>query len=322
MNAAIAADTGKESEVKQLKIDVKNLAHDIEILRRDEVNYKIEKSLLKDAYSSNLETINVIITIVLGVLGVLGYLGIRTIKEIRADYTVELDSLKKLRTQLETEIDSLRTKQKEFESQFVVLEKTNEEQDRRLKVMELIEKISGLIRSRQWIWAQKYIAIGISLDPKNTLLLGQKSLCHANLGEMTAAISAAQELLEIEPENNDAALNLLEFLALTNQIGQFNTYYENYKLHVDTACNGALIVYLRSILNLVNGDLDKAKKELFTFISNQTDETKDYLENWSVEESKTVFEKMPISEQRNLLEKVGAFFKGKITKSEFGPMLT
>ena len=289
-------------------MDIKNVAHEVEILRRDQVNYTIEKDLLKEAYSSNIQTINMVITIVLGVLGVLGYLGIRSVKEIRTDYSVELEKLKTLKTQLESEIEAVRSKQKEVEGQVGDLARTNEEQDRRLKVMELIEKISNLIGNKQWGWALKYVDIGLGLDEKNTLLLSQKASCHANQGELTAAIETVKKVLELEPENSSQAINLLEFLALTNQREEFEAIYSRYKYVVDKECEGSLTVYLEALLWTMGGELAAAKEILRKFVASNGVEAKNYLGSWSFNEARTITSKIPAGEQRAIADAMGFTF--------------
>lgn len=305
------------SEIKQFHVELKNVEHDVEILRRDQINYKIEKDLLKDAYSSNIQTINLVITIVLGVLGVLGYLGIRSVKEIQTDYSDELEKLKTLKTQLVDEIESVRAKQKEVEGQVGDLAKTNEEQDRRLKVMELIEKISNLIGSKQWGWALKYVDIAIGLDAKNALLLSQKAACHANLGELTAAIESLKKVLELEPENSSGAINLLEFLALTNQSKEFEAIYSRYKVVVDSAHNGSLSAYLEALLRTMGGDLAAAKKILQKFAVDQGAEAKKHLGSWSFNEARTITSKIPAGEQREIADAMISLFEGKTSPSDF-----
>ena len=305
------------SEIKQLHVELKNVRHDVEILRRDQINYKIEKDLLKEAYSSNIQTINLVITIVLGVLGVLGYLGIRSVKEIQTDYSVELEKLKTLKTQLESEIESVRSKQKEVEGQVGDLAKTNEEQDRRLKVMELIEKISQLIVSKQWGWALKYVDIALGLDAENTLLLSQKASCHGNQGELMAAIETVKKLLALEPENSSEAMNLLEFLALTNQRTEFEEIYSRYKVAADGAHDGSLIVYLEALLRTMGGDLAAAKEMLQKFVNDQGAEAKNHLVSWSFNEARTITSKIPAGEQRAIADAMISLFEGKTPPAEF-----
>ena len=305
------------SEIQQIHIELKNVRHDVEILRRDQINYTIEKDLLKEAYSSNIQTINLVITIVLCVLGVLGYLGIRSVNEIRTDYSVELEKLKTLKTQLVSEIETVRSKQKEVEGQVGDLAKTNEDQNRRLKVMELIEKISKLISLKQWAWALKYVEIALGLDPENTLLLSQKANCHANQGELTAAIETVKKVLALEPEDSSHALNLLEFLALTNQRDEFEKIYSRYKVAVDGENDGSLSVYLKALLWTMGGDLAAAKEILQKFAEVQGAEAKKFRESWSFNEARTIISKIPAGEQRAMADAMISLFEGKTPPPEF-----
>ena len=66
-------------------------------IRRDQLNYRIERDLLKEAFSSNYQTINIVIAIILGVFSVIGFLGIRDIGTIRRQYFNELNKLNDLR---------------------------------------------------------------------------------------------------------------------------------------------------------------------------------------------------------------------------------
>src|SRR5437764_14025284 len=58
---------------------LRRLADAVTEVRRDQLNYQIERDLLKETYGSNLQTINLVLTIVLGAFAVIGYLGVRSI---------------------------------------------------------------------------------------------------------------------------------------------------------------------------------------------------------------------------------------------------
>jgi len=49
------------------------LEKQIQEIRRDQLNYKIEKDILKEVYSSNIATINLVITLILAVFGIIGF---------------------------------------------------------------------------------------------------------------------------------------------------------------------------------------------------------------------------------------------------------
>jgi hypothetical protein len=52
------------------------LERSVKEVRRDQLNYKIERDLLKETNSSNIQTINIVIAIVLSIFSVLGFLGV------------------------------------------------------------------------------------------------------------------------------------------------------------------------------------------------------------------------------------------------------
>lgn len=306
------------NDIKQLQQNSKTTINDIEILRRDQINYKIEKDLLKEAYSSNLESINLTITIVLGVIGVFGYLGIRSIKEVRADYVNELDNLKKLKISFENELQVLSSKQKQFEGQVGELAKTNEEQNQRLKTLELIEKISDFIRSGHWEWALEYISVGLVADPKNVMLLSQKVTCCYKLGRFNLAIDVSKLILEIDSRSVNTAMNLAELLALENREKEFASIYQEYKSEINEQYDGNLIIYLKMIANCTKGSLDTAKAELNQFANKfPPDEVKPKLGKWSFDETLQYVSKLPENETKHLMTSAMQFFQGQLSTNAF-----
>lgn len=317
LNVANAAEVSERPVVVQIKQEIQNLSHQFEMVKRDQLNYKIEKDLLKETYASNMQTVNVVIAIVLGVISVFGYLGIRSIKEIRTDYSSELEKLKEVKTKLQDEIDSLRSKQKEFDSLMMDVNKTNEEQNKRLRTMELIEKIANIINGRQWQWALQYISIALELDPKNPILLAQKSICCSKLGDFIQAIRYAEEVLEVEPENTGVAFNLLEYFALTGNALDFDRVYQAYKSKVDAEMNGALIAYLLCVLNVMTSQVSMAKDDLSKFASKQDQAlTKNYLGNWDFHEALLRYNDLIDGEQKNLLGVVLGLFQGTLNPGQ------
>ena len=308
-----------QSDIHQLKQDVKTTANDIEILRRDQINYRIEKDILKEAYSSNIQTINIVITIVLGVIGVLGYLGIKSIKEVKSDYTDELAELKELKANFESELHTLVNKQKEFENKISELATTNEKKDRRLKVLELTEKVSELMSSKQWRWALEYISLGLDIDRDNVPLLNQKTTCHGKLGEFASAIESCKRVIELEPESKSETniMNLLEYTALSNQQSEFANIYASHKDKIDRYKNGNVFTYLSALALLIKGDLGKAIIILDAFVKKFPGATNKYLESWSFDEVSNVISRLPEGKQKDLLIKMVHFFDGKISSNDF-----
>ena len=309
-----------QSDIRQLKWDAKVATNDVEILRRDQINYRLEKDLLKEAYSSNLETINLVLTIVLGVIGILGYLGIRSIKDVKSEYTNELNELKGLKTKFEVKLEELVIKQEDFESKISDLSKINEEQDNRLKVLELTEKVSALMRDCNWRWALQYISIALDIDQDNVPLLKQKSICHGNLGEFSLAIDTSRKLLELDTDPKGVSaivVNMLEYLALSNQPNEFANIYAAHKDKVDQYQDGNVYVYLDILCYLIKNDLAEAVNRLSVFAKKFPDITKKFLgENWKFDDPSFVASNLPAGRQKDLLLKTIDFFDGKISSNE------
>lgn len=53
-----------QSDLTYLKNEIKENQSDLNKVRNDQVNYKIEKDLLKEVYSSSLSTVNTVVSVV------------------------------------------------------------------------------------------------------------------------------------------------------------------------------------------------------------------------------------------------------------------
>lgn len=319
------------NEIEQLQSSAKSLTGDIEILRRDQINYRIEKDLLKDAYSSNLETINLVIAISLGIGGVigwlLGYFGIKNLRAVKADFEAELNTLTQLRTSFDNDLNeakqrlkSLETTKNEFESKLGTLNSVNEDQSRRLRVLEIIEKVNNLMRQNSWEWALEHTSIGLSLDPTNTLLLHQKSLLHGKLGQFQEAINSIQKSLENDgAQHSDVEfVNLLEYLALTNQQVEFDRCYSKYKDVIDRKYDGYAIKYLNVTRKLISGELEQGIDFLRNYAMplQGTKATKLLGDSWTMDEMHVLTSKLPASRQKDLLNLTSSFFSGEATADD------
>lgn len=318
----ISAHEENRNDIRQLKEATNALTDDIDVLRRDQINYRVEKDLLKEAYATSLQTINALITIALGVIGILGYLGIRNIKEIKTDYSTELENLKQLKLTLETELATLSEKQKLVSGRLDDLSKTNEEQDRRLKVLELVEKVASMIKEKQWTRALRWIEIALDIDPNNILLLSQKSTCHGRIGEFAQAIDCSKAILKIEPQHTGTLINLLEFLLLTNQTDEFEATYTTNKAIIEENRDGKIDEYLTILASLVKNETDSAIQKLEQIADKCPDEPREYLESFSFQEAIHYTNRIPPGKQRSVMAAMIRFFQGKTSPTDLKAVLS
>jgi tetratricopeptide (TPR) repeat protein len=212
--------------------EISNIKDSISEIRRDQLNYKIEKDLLRETFSSNFQTINIVLTIVLGVFSLIGVFGIRNINSIKKDYENELKDLKNLSFDFELKIDNYKNDLDEMKNKYVELNKTNEIQNQRIKLLELQEKISSLIKADSFTIAMDYISIGLDIDSKNVSLLNSKGLCLIKASDLYSALATFKICYDLEPNNLLTILNLLELYLLLNQIDEYDSLYKKHQLQI------------------------------------------------------------------------------------------
>ena len=99
----LSSSYSQEDSLKIFKIqeEVKILSNKVEETRRDQLNYSLEKDLLKETYSNNYDRLNFTITGIFGVFAVLTFFGIRDLNSIKKEYKEELDKLTNLKVEIE-----------------------------------------------------------------------------------------------------------------------------------------------------------------------------------------------------------------------------
>jgi hypothetical protein len=267
------------SPISDLQDKVDKLGIQLKMVEQNQINYQVERDLLKETYSSNFETINIVLTIILGLFSIIGFLGIRDISSLRTEYKVELGKLTESKKILDKITEEIGTKQETIIQQGQAIEKINEDQDRRIKILEIQEKAGTLIDQNNPQRALEYLAIGLDLDPKNILVINLQAKCFWKLRNYSGAIEKFEYLCEIDKTNEKLyKQNLLELYLFNNQIKKFD---ELFSLSlVDGNGNGVEITleeYLKLLKRYVIGQsifteliekmkgIDNIQKEYFSW---------------------------------------------------------
>ncbi|MBC3812735.1 hypothetical protein [Undibacterium aquatile] len=155
-----------QREVDYLKRDLKRTDDDIAILHRDQINYQLEKDLLKETYSTNYQTTALTISLVSTSVGIIfaiiGYLSFKSVGKLKDEFSNELQNARMLKSGLEIEIEELRKKQKHADEE---ISKLNQKQATTIQVLEIVEKASALINSGSYVWAIENIEAGLAINP-------------------------------------------------------------------------------------------------------------------------------------------------------------
>lgn len=279
------------------KIDQLDLR--IKEIRRDQINYRIEKDLLKEMYTSNLKSINLIITIILAVIGGISYLGMRNIGKLKDDYSKELESFKSISNEFKQRAKEIENKQEEVSGKFTEIIKENAEQDKKIKLLEILEKISTLISHKSFNRAYDYISIGLDMDPENLDLLHYKSICDIKKRNFNEAIKTYRKILSIDPDDNISITNTTEFLLIEERVDEYEDFYKEYKDIIDDRRNGFLINYLNILEQYVRGDVQELRTKIQEFISN-FEYLKENSEGWDFSEVKHYLSKKEKNEIKEL----------------------
>lgn len=307
-------------EKKEISInnpeELQRLKDNISEIRRDQLNYKIEKDLLRETFSSNYQTINIVLAIVLGIFTIIGVLGLRDIGAIRKDYLKEFDNLSNLRKDFEFEVKKFMGEQEKIKENYLEIIKTNEEQNKRIKVLELQEKISAAIKDQNYKQALAYVKVALELDPQNTGILYRKAWCHHKSNELQKAVGIYKKILELEPDNPSAIADLLELFLFLKQFENFNAFYEKNKLIIDTKGGEIGLKTYYKILELYQLKKYDEMKVLLKECLQVMPKGKQKLFSWDFNDVLKFIQPNPQDEGKNLLDIFISVVKGDLSSDD------
>jgi tetratricopeptide (TPR) repeat protein len=282
--------------------DLQKVKDSISEIRRDELNYKIEKDLLKETFASNYQTINIVLAIVLGLFTVIGVLGIKDIAAVKKDYLNELDNLNKLRKDFELKIDKNLSETEEVKKTYIKLTQTNEEQNNRIKILEMQEKASSLMKSHNYRRALEYISVALELDKTNYILLIQKATCLWKLDDLRGAAEVYKSLIDIDQTNEGAVVNLMELYLLLNQLDDYRNLYSQYKSIVEIRGSETGVKYYFNVLDKYQSE---KYDELKTLVGKYIDiipPGKEKRINWLFDDALKYLDSKPVDIGKRLMQ--------------------
>jgi tetratricopeptide (TPR) repeat protein len=200
--------------------ELRILSEQVAEVRRDQLNYRIEKDLLREAYSSSFQTVQLVLTLILAAFTVLGYLGLRNISALRASFQAELEGFSKAKAAVDEHLKNIDEAQRRTATEMAKLAGENAEQDRRLRGLEMREKASKLVADGNHALALEYIIVGLQASPEDKALLAMKANCLSKVGRLTEAIVIHQQLLEASPDDHSVIVNLLEAYLLAERFDE------------------------------------------------------------------------------------------------------
>ncbi|MDD5451844.1 MAG: hypothetical protein PHT49_08140 [Desulfovibrionales bacterium] len=306
----------QSKENKALQIKIQRIEDNVSEIRRDQLNYKIEKDLLKETFSSNYQTINIVLAIVLGIFSIIGFLGIRDIGALRKEFVSELERLNGLRKDFQIKATRIGEEQEKVKAEYIEIIKTNEEQNKRIKILELQEKISSLIKSNNYRRALEYSAVALDLSPDDPVLLEQKAICLWRTNDLAGAAAIYTKMFNIDPAETGNLTNLLEVLLISNRIAEYEPLVKKHAQQLEVRPDAAyLISYFEALKYYQLDELAKMKSAVKETLERCSPGTSKRLE-WNFSDVNRYLANKPEDEKKALLLLLINVLQGKADRDD------
>jgi tetratricopeptide (TPR) repeat protein len=304
---SICADTiTTNSKIRELERQVKQID-------TNQLNYKIEKDLLKETYSNNYERISLIITIVLGIMGVLGYLGLKDISTIKKEYEKELIDLRQIQGQFNLKLLELDTDKKKFEEELKSIIKENEDQSRKIKFLELKDKVRILLKDNSLTPALEFANAALNIIQEDNELLNLKGSILCRLNQLKEAVEIFNLALKLNPTDSPTILNTAECLYFSKDINGAKKLIDDHKILFENKENGRLL----ELFNIFELYFDGKKESLLDIAKSYVDfnnlrMSEKRMSGWNLEDALYVIHNQPESELKNITQNIIRYWNGQI----------
>lgn len=291
-----------------------DIEHAVKQIDANQLNYKIEKDLLKETYSNNYEKINMVITILLGVVGVLGYLGLKDISSIKKEYEQELSQLRQIQSQFNLKSQEFDTDKKKFDEELKSIIKENEEQSRKIKFIELKDKVRTLLKDNNLTPALEFANVALNIFDKDTELLNQKGVILCRLNQMKEAVETFMAAKESNPHDSSTIFNTVECLYFAKDFEGAKKIMQNHKGLFENKENGRLFDLFNLIELYHTGDKKKLLEiaNSYVNVSNLKTSSK-VISGWDLTEAQFFIHYQPENEMKTILQNIVWYWDGKIS---------
>lgn len=236
------------------------LEHKVKIIDSNQLNYKIEKDLLKETYSNNYDRINIFITIILSIFAVLGYLGIRNISTTKEKYEKELSKIIELKNQFDLKSNEFENDKKKIDIDLNSIIQENQEQSKKIKFIELKEKMFSLYEQNKLPSALEFANAALVINPLDSTCLNIKGSVLTRLNQLTDALDVFSKCLENNPDNSTTILNYTEVLYFSGRIKEAKELVEKYNDIFKEKYEGELLEFFNLIELYHQGENEKLKE--------------------------------------------------------------
>lgn len=287
-------------------IRIKNMEYEIQQIRSNEVNYKLENQLIKDMYSLNYQTISFIVTIASIIFAVLTFLGFRDVRALKNAYQEELSKLKIIKEDFDSE-------RKKTEANIHLIQQASKEQDEKIRFLELKEKIIELIKNGALDSALGYAEVAIAIK-RDADILSLKARILSRMNRYEDAITSINDALQLDPKNQILLTNLAEYLLFGNKLQAAKEAFEETQKNFNYRTNEANII-LPLIRKYQEKDTNYLIQKLQTYLIEDKDKTvmTKKIKNWDLADTLFFIQAEPTSKCKLIFHNLIWYLNGQVT---------
>jgi hypothetical protein len=301
-------------KVKEIEYKILSLKNEVKSIKNSQINYTLEKNLLKETYSNNYERINTIITFVLGIIGFLGFFGIRDINSIKKEYLIELDNLKGLQSEFKSKSQIFENEKTKFEKEIKSILIENKKQNNKIKLLELKEKIELFIKENKLFKALDFINSALEINPEDNLVNVSKARVLCRLNRIEESLIIYRKLNKKHPNDHRITCDLIEILIFSNNIEESEKLIDLHRNKLVELSGGKLPELFELLISYKKNDLEEVLSNIKKLIDfNNLKSSFKRLPNWDFEETIFVLGREKETEIRNYLINFVLYFRGSMS---------
>lgn len=300
------------TKLNKLQEQVTTLTNKVDEVKRDQNNYTIEKDLLKETYSNNFDRINLVLTALLGIFAVLTFFGIRDINSIKKEYKEELEKFRKLQLEIEAKSKEFDLSKKKYDEEITLILKQNEEQNKKIKILEIKDKIASLFKEKQYGSALEFCAVALEISPDDKALQFEKGKILGKLNRLGEAIEAYEKLLSVDNTHSGTIINVTELYLFLNQTEKADALIKTYPNYFKEGRELNLLDFFELIKKYHHNDIAGMKEYAKTVIDKQNPATQKKYAGWDFSDALTFSYYEPESEKKDVLRKILFYLNGNV----------
>lgn len=295
------------------------LERDVKQINANQLNYRIEKDLLRETYSTSYDKINVLLTSVSAIFAIIAFFGLRSITATKKEYEQELSNLRNIKVEWESKLNKI---SKDLEK--IVIE--NNTQNDRIQFLDLKDKTRNLVKNEEYLLALDYANEALLLNGSDIDMLNIKARIQLRLNRVADAIETLKQAKSTSPNDSATIRNMIEFLYFANRIEEAERLISENNHLFEKDEDKKILEFFRIFGFFHSSESNKLLKYAQICIENDIvngaeHHNKKKLPTWDITEAEYFMYFQPDNELRHVLTLILAYLGGNISANQLREFL-